>query len=37
ALGYDPQDDSEPYAAALIAEQGELDPSPWAVYTGTAR
>ncbi|MGW5254662.1 NAD-dependent epimerase/dehydratase family protein [Streptomyces sp. NPDC004012] len=26
ALGYDPQDDSEPYAAALIAEQGELDP-----------
>jgi uronate dehydrogenase len=26
ALGYDPQDDSEPYAAKLIAEQGELDP-----------
>ncbi|WP_327237174.1 NAD(P)-dependent oxidoreductase [Streptomyces sp. NBC_01317] len=27
ALGYDPQDDSEPYAAKLIAEQGELDPA----------
>jgi uronate dehydrogenase len=27
ALGYDPQDDSEPFAAALIAEQGELDPA----------
>ncbi|MDJ0345486.1 NAD(P)-dependent oxidoreductase [Streptomyces sp. H10-C2] len=27
ALGYDPQDDSEPYAADLIAEQGELDPA----------
>ncbi|MGW3957822.1 NAD-dependent epimerase/dehydratase family protein [Streptomyces sp. NPDC004752] len=26
ALGYAPQDDSEPYAARLIAEQGELDP-----------
>ncbi|MFM9592354.1 NAD-dependent epimerase/dehydratase family protein [Streptomyces scabiei] len=26
ALGYDPQDDSEPYAEKLIAEQGELDP-----------
>lgn len=25
ALGYAPQDDSEPYAAKLIAEQGELD------------
>ncbi|MER6530770.1 NAD(P)-dependent oxidoreductase [Streptomyces sp. NPDC001508] len=25
-LGYAPQDDSEPYAAQLIAEQGELDP-----------
>lgn len=25
ALGYDPRDDSEPYAAKLIAEQGELD------------
>ncbi|WP_432157028.1 NAD-dependent epimerase/dehydratase family protein [Streptomyces sp. bgisy153] len=27
ALGYDPQDDSEPYAAKLIAEQGEPDPA----------
>lgn len=27
ALGYAPQDDSEPYAARLIAEQGELDPA----------
>ncbi|WP_405912008.1 NAD(P)-dependent oxidoreductase [Streptomyces sp. NBC_00963] len=27
ALGYEPQDDSEPYAAELIAEQGELDPA----------
>ncbi|MEU1709835.1 NAD(P)-dependent oxidoreductase [Streptomyces sp. NPDC005706] len=27
ALGYDPQDDSEPYAEKLIAEQGELDPA----------
>ncbi|MFB7596972.1 NAD-dependent epimerase/dehydratase family protein [Streptomyces sp. NPDC056160] len=27
ALGYEPQDDSEPYAAKLIAEQGELDPA----------
>jgi uronate dehydrogenase len=26
ALGYEPQDDSGPYAAKLIAEQGELDP-----------
>jgi uronate dehydrogenase len=26
ALGYDPRDDSEPYAAELIAAQGELDP-----------
>lgn len=26
ALGYEPQDDSEPYADKLIAEQGELDP-----------
>ncbi|MBD0842513.1 MULTISPECIES: NAD-dependent epimerase/dehydratase family protein [unclassified Streptomyces] len=26
SLGYDPQDDSEPYAAKLIAEQGEPDP-----------
>jgi len=26
ALGYDPQDDSEPYAEKLIAEHGELDP-----------
>ncbi|MFJ8790920.1 NAD-dependent epimerase/dehydratase family protein [Streptomyces sp. NPDC102462] len=26
ALGYAPQDDSEPYAAELIAAQGELDP-----------
>ena len=26
ALGYDPQDDSERYAAKLLAEQGELDP-----------
>ncbi|MCF3964331.1 NAD-dependent epimerase/dehydratase family protein [Streptomyces fuscigenes] len=25
ALGYEPQDDSEPYAAELIAEQGELE------------
>ncbi|MGW5327822.1 NAD-dependent epimerase/dehydratase family protein [Streptomyces sp. NPDC004014] len=27
ALGYDPQDDSEPWAQKLIAEQGELDPA----------
>ncbi|WP_107483990.1 NAD-dependent epimerase/dehydratase family protein, partial [Streptomyces recifensis] len=27
ALGYAPEDDSEPYAAKLIAEQGELDPA----------
>lgn len=26
SLGYEPKDDSEPYAARLIAEQGELDP-----------
>ncbi|MFF8097576.1 NAD-dependent epimerase/dehydratase family protein [Streptomyces sp. NPDC016675] len=26
ALGYAPQDDSEPFAAKLIAEQGDLDP-----------
>lgn len=26
ALGYEPQDDSEPYAARLVAAQGELDP-----------
>ncbi|MGW5350463.1 NAD-dependent epimerase/dehydratase family protein [Streptomyces sp. NPDC004031] len=26
ALGYEPQDDSEVFAAKLIAEQGELDP-----------
>ncbi|MER6789175.1 NAD(P)-dependent oxidoreductase [Streptomyces sp. NPDC000658] len=26
ALGYEPRDDSEPYAQKLIAEQGELDP-----------
>jgi uronate dehydrogenase len=26
ALGYEPQDDSEPYAAELIARQGDLDP-----------
>ncbi|MHC5908490.1 NAD-dependent epimerase/dehydratase family protein [Streptomyces sp. S6] len=26
ALGYDPRDDSEPYAEKLIAEQGELRP-----------
>lgn len=26
ALGYEPQDDSEPYAGKLIAELGELDP-----------
>ncbi len=27
ALGYEPRDDSEPYAEKLIAEQGELDPT----------
>ncbi|WP_431948639.1 NAD-dependent epimerase/dehydratase family protein [Actinacidiphila sp. bgisy167] len=27
ALGYEPQDDSEPFAAGLVAEQGELDPA----------
>jgi uronate dehydrogenase len=26
ALGYEPQDDSEPFAAALLAAQGPLDP-----------
>ncbi|MFE2429609.1 NAD-dependent epimerase/dehydratase family protein [Streptomyces sp. NPDC059373] len=26
ALGYEPQDDSEPYAAELVAKHGELDP-----------
>ena len=26
ALGYEPRDDSEPYAEKLIAEQGDLDP-----------
>jgi uronate dehydrogenase len=26
ALGYEPQDDSEPFAEKLIAEQGELEP-----------
>ncbi|MEU9193619.1 NAD-dependent epimerase/dehydratase family protein [Streptomyces hundungensis] len=26
ALGYEPRDDSEPYAEKLLAEQGELDP-----------
>ncbi|WP_279240139.1 NAD(P)-dependent oxidoreductase [Streptomyces sp. 891-h] len=27
ALGYEPRDDSEPYAAKLVAEHGELDPA----------
>lgn len=37
ALGYDPQDDSEPYAEKLIAEQGELDPAnPDHAYLGGA-
>ncbi|MFI9353407.1 NAD-dependent epimerase/dehydratase family protein [Streptomyces lydicus] len=27
ALGYEPQDDSEPYAAELLAAQGALDPA----------
>lgn len=27
ALGYEPRDDSEVYAARLVAEQGELDPA----------
>lgn len=27
ALGYEPQDDSEVFAARLVAEQGELDPA----------
>jgi uronate dehydrogenase len=27
ALGYEPQDDSEPFAAKLVAEHGELDPA----------
>lgn len=26
ALGYEPQDDSEPYAEKLVAEQGDLEP-----------
>ena len=26
ALGYEPQDDSEPYAAVLLAQEGEQDP-----------
>ncbi len=35
ALGYEPRDDSEPYAAKLIAEQGELDPdNPEHAYLG---
>lgn len=35
ALGYEPQDDSEPYAAELIAEQGEPAPgSPDATWLG---
>ncbi|WP_031510452.1 NAD-dependent epimerase/dehydratase family protein [Streptomyces megasporus] len=35
ALGYEPRDDSEPYAAKLIAEQGELDPdNPEHTYLG---
>ncbi|TMU97753.1 NAD(P)-dependent oxidoreductase [Streptomyces sp. DASNCL29] len=37
ALGYEPQDDSEPYAAKLIAEQGELEPgNPDHEYLGGA-
>ncbi|MDX2850284.1 NAD-dependent epimerase/dehydratase family protein [Actinacidiphila glaucinigra] len=27
ALGYEPRDDSEPFAAGLVAAQGELDPA----------
>ncbi|MDT0344808.1 NAD-dependent epimerase/dehydratase family protein [Streptomyces litchfieldiae] len=27
SIGYEPRDDSEPFAAKLIAEQGELDPA----------
>lgn len=27
ALGYEPRDDSEPFAAKLVAEHGELDPT----------
>ncbi|MET8946562.1 NAD(P)-dependent oxidoreductase [Streptomyces sp. NPDC004542] len=35
ALGYEPQDDSEPYAGKLIAEHGELDPdNPAHVHLG---
>jgi uronate dehydrogenase len=35
ALGYEPLDDSEPYAAKIIAEQGEPDPSdPVLAYLG---
>ncbi|WP_413798628.1 NAD-dependent epimerase/dehydratase family protein [Streptomyces iranensis] len=37
ALGYEPRDDSEPYAAKLIAEQGELEPgNPAHDYLGGA-
>ncbi|AGP58766.1 NAD-dependent epimerase/dehydratase family protein [Streptomyces rapamycinicus] len=37
ALGYEPRDDSEPYAAKLIAEQGELEPgNPEHEYLGGA-
>jgi len=35
ALGYEPRDDAEPYAAKIIAEQGEPDPSdPVLAYLG---
>jgi uronate dehydrogenase len=35
ALGYEPQDDSEPYAAQLLAEHGELDAAkPDEMYLG---
>ncbi|GHH73736.1 NAD-dependent dehydratase [Streptomyces sulfonofaciens] len=35
ALGYEPQDDSERFAAELLAEHGELDPSePGQAYIG---
>ncbi|MGW9025203.1 NAD-dependent epimerase/dehydratase family protein [Streptomyces sp. NPDC055722] len=35
ALGYEPQDDSEPYADKLVAEQGELEPdNPAHAYLG---
>jgi hypothetical protein len=37
ALGYEPQDDSEEYAAAVLEQHGELDPSsPAAKYVGGA-